>query len=213
MSNVTQTMRETLFGDMPLDEWVANASGISEPWASFTKAHEALSRAATDEAERALLKITSMNKLEARMTLQAWTALRALGRPPSPEIAGTLMGVVIEVGMKEGLDLLAAYLDGTARYWNYSGRGVVWERPTVSLEPHVNRVLAAARTILPNIGVWEGPRRPPPEFGIIRLNLLTPAGIAFGEGPFEVLAKDPMAKPLIDAATNLMQQLTELTRR
>jgi hypothetical protein len=136
-----------------------------------------------------------------------------LPRNTSAVAPGDLFGVVVEVGMKEGLDLLAAYSDCTARYYNYSGSGVAWERPTVSLDPHVKRVLDAGRAILPNIGVWEGPRRPPPDFGMIRLNLLTPAGIAFGEGPFEVLAKDPMAKPLIDAATALMQQLTELTRR
>lgn len=213
MTAANLEMRETLFGDMPLDEWVAHASSTSEPWASFTQAHEASLSGANEEAQQALLRITSMPKLESRMTLQAWNALRALGRQPSAEIAGALFGVVVEVGMKEGLDLLAAYADGTARYWNYTGRGVVWERPTVSLEPHVKLVLDAGRAILPNIGVWEGPRRPPPEFGVIRLNMLTPAGICFGEGPFEVLAKDPMAKPLIDAATMLMQQLTELTRR
>jgi hypothetical protein len=214
MSSVTLSMRETVFGDMPLDEWLANsATTTSEPWVSFRNARAFLKEGLNAEAEQALLQIAAMPNLEARMTLQAWTALRSLGHAPPPEVASYLYGVVIEVGMESGLDLLAAYSDFTARYWNYSGSGVVWERPSPSLNPHVKRVLDAGRAILPNIGVWEGPRRPAPDFGMIRLNMLTPAGIAFGEGPFEVLAQDPMASPLIDAGTALMQQLTELTRR
>ncbi|MEO7109513.1 MAG: hypothetical protein ABI183_03655 [Polyangiaceae bacterium] len=207
-------MRDTLFGDMPLDEWLANSNATTiEPWISFRSARDFLKSGENAEAQQALLRITALPNLEARMTLQAWNALRSLGHAPPPEVASYLYGVVVEVGMESGLDLLAAYSDFTARYWNYSGSGVAWERPSPSLNPHVKRVLDAGRAILPNIGVWESPRRPAPDFGVIRLSMLTPAGIAFGEGPFEVLAEDPMAGPLIDAATSLMQQLTELTRR
>jgi hypothetical protein len=214
MTAVSQSMRDTLFGDMSLDEWLANSkTTTSEPWVSFRSARVFLKEGLNAEAQQALLQITAMPNLEARMTLQAWSALRALGHLPPPEVSSYLYGVVVEVGMESGVDLLAAYSDFTARYYNYSGSGVAWERPSPSLNPHVKRVLDAGRAILPNIGVSEEPRRPAPDFGTIRLNLLTPAGIAFGEGPFEVLAEDPMASPLIDAATSLMQQLTELTRR
>jgi hypothetical protein len=211
---MSQSMRDTLFGDMPLDEWLANSKTTpNEPWVSFRDARAFLKEGLKAEAQQALLKIAAMPNLEARMTLQAWNELRALGHAPPPEVASYLYGVVVEVGMKSGVDLLAAYSDFTARYWNYSGSGVAWERPSPSLNPYIKRVLDAGRAILPNIGVWEGPRRPAPDFGMIRLSMLTPAGIAFGEGPFDVLAKDAMAAPLIDAGTALMQQLTELTRR
>jgi hypothetical protein len=41
----------------------------------------------------------------------------------------------------------------------------------------------------------------------VRINLLTPSGLHFGQGAFEVLASDPMGGPVIGSATRLMQEL------
>ena len=44
-----------------------------------------------------------------------------------PEKAQDVLGVVVEVAMEKGLDLVAGYADHHARY-NYSGAAIVWER-------------------------------------------------------------------------------------
>jgi hypothetical protein len=118
-----------------------------------------------------------------------------------------MLGAVIEVSMPSGLDLLAAYADHTARYFNYSGRAVIWEHPDESLDPLTDALLAAGARILQAIAPWPGPRPAAPPAGRVRINLLSPAGLHFGEGPMQVLGADPFAKPTFDAATILMQEL------
>ena len=44
----------------------------------------------------------------------------------------------------------------------------------------------------------------------LRINMLTPGGLHFGEGPFEALDQDPIARPVVQAATQLMMVLTAL---
>jgi hypothetical protein len=73
-----------------------------------------------------------------------------------------------------------------------------------------NKKRHAAAAILPHVGPWESARRPPPTAGTMRLNILTPVGLHFGEGPFDALERDSMAGPLVRAATKLMAKLTSL---
>ena len=135
-------------------------------------------------------------------------ALRAVGERPGGNDAKHLYGVVVEVSMPpDGLDLLAAYEDGTARYYNYSGAGVVWDRPDASLDPAVSALLEAGRTLVTQIGPWEGERAPAPRGSDVRVSLLTPSGPHFGQGPFDALAADNLGGPVIAAATRLMQEL------
>jgi hypothetical protein len=204
-------VRDGLFCDVPLDAYSANASE-KEPWGSFVRARTALAGSDVDGACAALIEITRMQDVESRHHLQAWRFLRELGRAPGRDIEKQVLGVVVEVGMEGGLDLLAAYADRTVRYYNYSGAAAVWERPNDSLDGAVDAVLEAARSTVAHIGPWEGPRRPSPPRGIVRLNMLTPMGLCFGEGPFELLDRDPLGRPLLQAATSLMRRLTDSTR-
>jgi hypothetical protein len=205
-------MRDTLFGDTT--PWppatVTAASLAAEPWRSFVRANELQEAGNREGAIEVLLRIAETPSLESRIQLQAWHLLRGLGVKPSAEIAKNVLGVVIEVGMPKGLDLLAAYADHHARYWNFSGAGIVWEHPNSSFDDLIDRVLAAGAAIAKRIGPWEEPRRPAPAKGVARLNMLTPSGLHFGEGPLEHLVKDPMASPLLTAGTQLMQALIKL---
>ena len=112
--------------------------------------------------------------------------------------------------MEAGEDLLAAFADRTAHYYNYSGAGIIWERPDASLDSNVDALLAEGSKIVENTGVWRDTRRPSPTVGRMRLNVLTPLGIYFGEGTFEALEGDALARPIVLAAINLMQKLTSL---
>jgi hypothetical protein len=123
-----------------------------------------------------------MPGLESRQYLQAWHVLREQGVRPPAETAKHVYGAVVEVALPDGLDVLAAYADGSARYLNWSGAAIVWEAPDPRFQPHIEAVLRAGAAIAQRIGPWEDPRRGPPPTGHIRLNLLTPSGLHFGEG-------------------------------
>ena len=57
-----------------------------------------------------------------------------------------------------------------------------------------------------------GPRKPSGFCpGQARISILTPSGVHFGQGPFELLSADPMCSRAIDAAANLMQSLIAKT--
>lgn len=151
-----------------------------------------------------------MAGLESRHYLEAWHALRELGVRAPAETSKHVLGVVVEVSLPEGLDVLAAYADGSARFLNWSGAAVVWDAPDRRLQPNIDAVLRTGAEIAQRIGPWDEPRRGRPPVGHIRLNLLTPSGLHFGEGPMDVLARDALAGPLVTAATLLMRALTSL---
>jgi hypothetical protein len=58
-----------------------------------------------------LQQVVHLEELEARVYLQAWHSLRELGEQAPPDMARTIHGVVVEVGLKGGLDMVAAYSD------------------------------------------------------------------------------------------------------
>lgn len=200
--------RDLLFGDLPLSEWPKDPTLTMEPWVSFIQARQHVESRQNTQAIAALQKITEMPGLESRHYLQAWHFLRSLGVNPPADKAKTVYGVVVEVGMEKGADLLAAYLDHTARYLNYSGSGVIWEHPDDSLDVEMDALLKAGQDVANKIGPWEEPRPPAPTNGNVRLNMLTPSGLHFGYGGFDVLNNEPMGRALISPATQLMQKLT-----
>ena len=152
--------------------------------------------------------ITKDSRLESRQRLLAYRMLTARGETVNEK---ELLGVIVEVAMPEGLDVLAAYRDGRARYINYSGKIVIWEVPTPESEKLVQELFAIAEEVVQKIGPWNKPRRPFPTGDTLRLNFLVSDGLYFGEGPFSVLEADPMGGPVIAAATQLMVLLTEKT--
>lgn len=207
------TIRDTLFGDLPLDQWAKDDDASAEPWASFVKAKQLLQKGDRSSAAAVLQKITAMPGLESRHYLEAWNTLHGLGVNPPADKAKTVYGVVVEVGMKNGADIVAAYADGSARYLHHSGAGTLWERPDNSLDDEINALLKAGQTVAQKIGPWEQARPAAPTEGNVRLNMLTPSGLHFGYGGFDTLSKDPMGKAIIDPATQLMLKLTQLGKK
>ena len=122
-----------------------------------------------------------------------------------------MLGVVLEVHLDGGLDTLAAYADHTARYINHGGRLIVWETEEPEMSGLIDAFVGAGQRIAEVIGTSDKPRRGPPPKGHVRLNMLTRAGLCFGEGPFDALAGDPMAAPAINAGTSLLTALIKRT--
>jgi len=206
-------IRDILFGDLPFSQWPneASTSVDGEPWLSFISARDQLDDGNQENAKQTLRRILEMPDLESRHYLQAWHFLRELGESPTDGDTKHLYGVVVEVALDEGLDIVAAYADHTARYLNYSGAAIVWERPDDSLDQAIDSLLSAGRMVAAQIGPGEGPRPPAPPKGQLRINMLVPSGLHFGQGPFEALSGDPLGGPVIVAAMQLMQSLITRT--
>ena len=200
-------IRDTLFGDMPLDQWPADPLPQPFPWGAFAVARRELAAANIDGAVKQWRQVLVAPGLEPRHYLQAWHFLRQHGQPPSSDLGKQLLGVVVEVGMPTGLDLLAAYPDHSARYYNFSGAGVVWEHPDASLDPLIDGFLSASAEIVARIGPWEKERPPAPPAGETRLCFLTPSGLHFGQAPMPALTSDPLAGRVLERAVALMQGL------
>jgi len=205
--------RDIFFGDLPISEWPKDTTLQMEPWASFIQARKYIETKDKKSAIAIFQKITEMPSLESRHYLQAWHFLRQLGANPPADKAKIVYGVVVEVGMKNGADTVAAYTDYSARYLNYSGAGVIWERPDHSLDADIKALLDAGQAVANQIGPWDQERPAAPQAEHVRLNMLTPSGLHFGYGGFETLAKEPMGKAIIDPATKLMLSLTELGKK
>lgn len=201
-------VREVLFGDLPLAQWPRPGdTDPGEPWSTFREAREHVARGDVEAAKRLWLRIVETPELESLHYVQAWHFLRAHGHNPPPEVARQVLGTLVEYTMAEGLDLVAAYPDHNARYYNHSGRAVVWIQGDGSLDPLIDALLAASETVVRQIGPWEDARPPSPPTGHVRLSFLTPSGLHFGEGPMNALSADPMGGPVIHHAIALMQAL------
>jgi len=201
-------MRETLFGDYPLDQWPPDGF-FSEtfPESAFILARSHLSSGREGDAIACWRQILQRPGLEPREYLQAWHFLRQHGQQPSTDAAKQVLGVVVEVAMPEGLDLLAAYPNHTARYYNYSGASIIWQHPDTSLDSAIDQLLSASQQVVLQLGPYEQPRPAPPPLGSVRFSFLTPSGLHFGQGPEAALAHDALGGQVLQLATVLLQAL------
>jgi hypothetical protein len=153
-----------------------------------------------------LQKIIDDNTSDVRSKVLAYNRQLADGHKPNSR---ELLAVIVEVGLDNGLDVLASFRDGTARYINQTGKILVWEIGDETSNELTRDLFSKSQNIVNQIGIWDQPRRPAPERGNVRISFLVSDGLTFGEGPVNVLFADPMAEPALSAATSLMKYLTE----
>lgn len=211
-ADVKDAIRNTLLGDVPIPEWGRDVSdGI--PWSMFAQAREhVVKRQNYPEAIRIYKQITETSGLESRHYLQAWHFLRKLKVDAPPGIEFKAYGVLVDVRLETGTEFVAAYADHSARYFNYTGSGIVWEAPDSSLNEKIDMLLQACEVVtrqLPPLTLEQGRPVPPQKVGAVQINILTPGGIRHGIGTFETLAKIETAAPIVALATDLMRSLIE----
>jgi hypothetical protein len=153
-----------------------------------------------------LQKIIMDTLLESRLRLLACYLLKKLGQLPKEKI---LLGVIVEIGMEEGLDVLAAYRDGSARYINFTGRLLIWDTSDLQSALITKSIFDASEKIVAQIGPWNQPRRACPSAGNLRISFLVSDGLYFGEGPVNTLFSDPVASPALTAATSMLKYITD----
>lgn len=139
---------------------------------------------------------------ESRVRLLAYNWLRQHDQPVPRQ---QLLGVIIEVPLDGGLDVLAAYTDARVRYINQTGKLSLFDGGPQDVVASASKLLGSASAIVKKIGPWEKERLPPPRKGSNRFSFLVSDGLYFGEGTLATLQKDPMAAPLLAHATELLQ--------
>ena len=206
-------VREVLFGDVPTQDWPRADSPVrtTPPWSLFAAAQDAERAGQVPAAISALQEVIAMPGLESRHYLHAWQFLRALGTEVPASDAQHVLGVVLEVALPEGLDLVAAYADNSARYFNYSGKAIVWNQDADLPGGEIQALLTQAQSVAAAIGPWLDARPGLPPTGQARINLLTPSGLHFGQGDFGTLFQDPMGGPVLARGQALMQALIALS--
>lgn len=152
--------------------------------------------------QSSLARIANDPSQESRVRLLAYRQLAARGFSVASK---EILGVVVEVGLDSGNDTLAAYADGSVRYINQTGKLAVFDGGPPEVSAQAKELVRVSRTTVDKIGPWEHPRREPPRHGNIRLSFLAANGLYFGEGPYELLRRDPLAAEVIAAAEHLLQ--------
>lgn len=214
MLSAHRPMYDLLFGDAPMHAWPASERGAEgEAWKAFIAARARWNDGDHEGAIAGWRAVLGMDGLESRHHAQAWTFLRGAGVMPEGGEATRLLGVILEVPVEAGLDILACYPDHSAYYLNHAGPAIIWAGGSDALNGTIDPVLDVARGIVARTGVWERARLEPAHGGLARVNMLTPAGLHFGQAPASVLFADPMAAPLLSAGAALMQAMMEVERR
>jgi hypothetical protein len=150
--------------------------------------------------------IIANNAVEPRVKLLAYKAIEANGGIINDT---ELLAVIVEVALEDGLDVLASFKDGTARYINQSGKILVWENDDNISNVLTKQLFEKSSDIIKQIGPWDEARKPYPQKGMLRISFLVSNKLYFGEGPIDVLFNDGLAGPALLAATNLMKYITE----
>ncbi len=174
-----------------------NADPFSYPWNVVLSKNPDLNN---------LNGIINDTAMESRVRILAYRRIQSTGTAPA---CRELLGVIIEIGLDNGLDVLAAYKDGTARYINYSGKMLIWETRDGRADSLIKEIFRHGENVVNNTGPWEGERLPAPERGMARVTFLVSGELYFGQGPIGVLMNDGMGKPVFDSGAKLMKYLTE----
>lgn len=206
-ADASGALRELLFADLE----PARAREVFARGADATAVILELADAADSQdpgrAAAALAKVAAAGS-ETRLFLQAWSLARRAGVDPGDD-AKDVLGVVVDMGLDEGLDTLAAFSDGSARYLNHSGAAIVWDAPEMGVGQLVRQLLDAAGAIAVMTGVLDGPRPTPPGPSGAMISVLTRGGIHVGAGTAAAFAADPWAGPVMAAAEELLALLVE----
>jgi hypothetical protein len=206
-----------IYGNLSVDELRPRGSGdLGEPWSSFERARQLLQSGQQDGAARIWQSIADNDGLESRHTLQAWHFLRQAGHKVPTGREKEVLGVIIEFPVGKLHDTLAAYRDGRARYFNHSGKAVIWEDGSNDkvqndkVQKAITDSIASGQVIARTTGFWDKPVLPDLPVGHGRLTALTLGGLCFGQGPMKQLEVQAIADQFIAPAIVLLQLLITL---
>lgn len=189
-----------------VQETATAAAGAGEPWSTFLVAQARMNAGSNAQPQLKAIAENAFN--ESRVRLWAWTALRKVGEKPAAFYAKEVLGVVLEVPIDdEGVDVLAAYSDGSARYISFASQFIVWE-PSTPPKDIVIDLISAAFPLLSEPPADRDPKAPPPEPGRIRITALSASGLHRVDVPRADVDQGGKHERLFVAAMALLRELT-----
>jgi hypothetical protein len=181
------------------------AAGGEEPWASLISAAARIQAGLS--AKQTLLPLAEDARNDSRVRLWAWHALRKLGEKPSSLHASEVLGFVLEVTLEEGLDVLAAYSDGSVRFLGHADQLVTLE---ATRDP-IHEVVAVIANAFALLKVPPAPRdkdAKAPEPENVRMTALSANGLHRVTVPWDDVEGNGPYEPLFRAATKLLMEIT-----
>jgi hypothetical protein len=118
--------RQMLFASQSLRDQVSH---MRVDGRSIADAQRLVEEGKAKEAIAHLRSVLDSPVLETRIQLWVWSALRELGEKPAGRPAFEVLGAVLEMPSGGAYDTLAGYVDGSARYLNFSGKAIFWDVP------------------------------------------------------------------------------------
>jgi hypothetical protein len=206
-------IRELLFADLDA-EGALRVFGAGPRPAPLATMATAVARGDKAAARVALADVLIRHP-ETRLWLQAWTLARQVGLPLS-DTSDRARGVVVEMGLDEGVDTVAGFDDGSARYLNQAGGGVFWDgqaNPDLVIVAAIDALLAAGQEVVDGKAPLAALRPAPPARGAITITILTEEGFRVGMGPADELSQDRLGAPVFDAAVALMIALIDVSQK
>lgn len=153
-----------------------------------------------------LQKIIDDYNTDPRLRILAYRKQNAMGQKQCNK---ELLAVIVEVGLDEGLDVLASFNNGTARYINQAEKILIWETTDETSNKLTQELFSNSGQVVNRIGPWDEPRKPHPQKGNARISFLVSGDLYFGEAPMNDLFNDPIAGPALSSATALLRYITE----
>ena len=205
MANVAR-FTELLFCDQTLQALVTSLDkdvASDGAWMLLTKAAEHIQHGDVARGAELLLELAGNPTMETRVLLWSWAALRCLGFHPKSYEADDIQGVVMQVPLENGIDVLAAYIDGTARYVNQGGKAIIWEITDAAITAIIRKVLESCKD-LP--GVVAAASRNDPARDFVRVTMLTFSGNRFAEVSMQYLDSSPI-KQVLSIGAELLAKL------
>jgi hypothetical protein len=177
-----------------------------ELWYHIVGAFARYKAGRTLEARLELRRVAEMQGVDSLITLWAWNTLRAWGQTPADDIAQKVLGVVMEVGLDKGADVMAAYEDGTARYVSKTGSMIAWDDHGDHNNDLAQRIVAAAQAIAHQLPASTADAVT--STGKVQFSLLTIGGIRGVIAPMNELSRaaSPLS-PLFNASKELLISL------
>jgi hypothetical protein len=124
-----QGLKALLFADQSLEELTSvTTKDLNDPFALFASSLGASRQGKVEQAKKDLKRAMAVADGDSRILLSAWKALRELGERPRASVAHKVQGVVCEIRYEVGVATVAAYGDGSARWYDGHGGGLFGTR-------------------------------------------------------------------------------------
>jgi len=152
-----------------------------------------------------LYSILADEQAAARSRILASGMLAKAGNPVGPN---TFLGAILEINQRNGLDVLAVYADGSARYINHLEQVVVWERNTEEYKNLHQHLCQNAKGVLDTNTFEFLPRQPFPVIGRARLSVLGSHGLSATEYEVRNLRREFQKSNLVSDCLRIMVYLS-----